>query len=318
MKIKLTFALFVLFLAGIAHGQTIKTVGGTGANYTTLKAAFDAINSGILNGQIVLQLTGSSTETASAVLKGSGTGSSNYTSVLIYPTSTITISTSGNWAAIHLDGADNVTIDGRINQTGASGLTITGNNTGAAATAIRFENSAENNDVKYCTIEASTTSSAMGIISFVGSNIGNGNDNNIVEYCNLTNSGTRPYNAILSSGTTGRENSGNVIRNNNIYNTFQTGVSSNGININSNSIGFTISGNSIYETLPFVATANALTYNAIRISTTSEHTISGNYIGGSGPQCSGIWSLNAQFTIYFCGIYAYAGAGTPTRFRTML
>ncbi|KAF0201640.1 MAG: hypothetical protein FD170_2497 [Bacteroidetes bacterium] len=314
MKKIFLFTFSMLLMMVIARAQTIKTVAPTGADYATLQSAFAAINSGTLQGQIILQITGSTTETALPVLNGSGTGLSNYTSVLIYPTGVYTISTAGNWAAIDLNGADNVTIDGRINGTGTpNSLTIIGTNTGNGAAAIRFLNTAENNTIKYCNIQACSASSSMGIVTFGGSNIGNGNDNNIVEYCNLTNSGSRPYNAILSAGTSGRENTGNIIRNNNIYNFFQTGVSSNGININSASVGFTISGNSLYETEPFTATANASAYNAIRVSTTAEHSITGNYIGGSQPQCGGSpWSFVANRAVYFCAIYVYAGTTNAT------
>ncbi len=296
------------------EGQTTKTVGGTNANYTTLKLAFDAINAGSVKGAVTLQITGTTTETASAVLNASGTGAANYTSVVIYPTATCSISNAGNWATIDLNGADNVTIDGRIDLAGTTNsLSISGTNSGNGASDIRLINSAENNIIRFCNLSGASASSSMGIVSFAASNTGNGNDNNIVEYCNLTNSGIRPYNAILSSGTSGRDNSGNIIRNNNIYNTFQTAVSSNAININSASVGFTISANSIYETTPFVAAGNGLSYNAIRISTAAEHTVSGNYIGGSAPLCTGSsWSFTAPCAVYFCGIYAYAGTGIST------
>ncbi len=319
MKSRLFLTVLLLWV-GIAQGQTTKTVGGGGANYSTLQLAFAAINSGAVQGQVILQITGSTTETASAVLNASGTGSASYTSVLIYPKGTFSITattlapTFGNFALIDLNGADNVTIDGRIDQTGSTkSLTIIGTSTGNGAATVRFLNSAENNIVRYCYLTGSSASSAMGIVSFGGSSLGNGNDNNTIENCNLTCSGgNRPYNAILSSGTGGRENNGGIIRNNNIYDTFQTSVSSNSININSASVGFTISGNSIYETTTFVPTANALSYNAIRISTTNEHTITGNYIGGNAPSCAGTWSFKAPYAVYYCAIYAYAGSGTAT------
>jgi hypothetical protein len=320
MKITTFILILFCFCFNFATAQTTKTVGGSGTiptpHYATLQAAFAAINSGAIQGQIILEITGNTTETSRPFLYASGTGSSNYTSVLIYPTGTFSITATtetpsfGNFALIDLDGADNVTIDGRINRTGTpNSLTITGTSTENGAAGIRFVNSAENNTVKYCNINACSASSSMGIVAFGGSSTGNGNDNNIVENCNLTKSGTnRPYNAILSAGTGGRENNNCIIRNNNIYDTFQRGVSSNGININSASVGFTISGNSIYETAAFeTSVAAALSYNAIRVSTTSEHTITGNYIGGSAPQCVGTWSFLARHATYFCGIYAYAG-----------
>jgi len=308
--------LFAFLLGQNLIAQTIRTVGSTVTNYTTLKIAFDSINAGKIKGVIILRIVDNTNESAVASLKASGTGSSNYTSVTIYPTGTRSISGSSfNGAIIEFDGADNVTIDGRIDQTGTSNsLSFINTNTGSGASAIRFANSAENNTVKYCNLSASSTSSAVGIVTFSGSTSGNGNDNNIVEYCNLTSSaGGRPYNGIVSSGTTGRENNGCIIRNNNIYNTFQTGVSSNGINITTNSVGFTISGNSIYESTDFISPANLAAYNAIRISTNTEHTITGNYVGGREPQCGGAaWSFVAQRAVYFCGIYASAGTGTAS------
>ena len=70
-EIKISLLLFlvtVTLLAGRPVGaQTTKTVGGTGANYATLKLAFDAINTGTITGAITLQITGSTTETVSAV-----------------------------------------------------------------------------------------------------------------------------------------------------------------------------------------------------------------------------------------------------------
>ena len=317
MKHFFTFVLALTLMIGNVLGQTTtKTVGGSVTDYATLQLAFAAINSGAIKGQIILQITGSTTETASAVLNASGTGSANYTTLLIYPkTSAFSISTAGNWATIDLNGADNVTIDGRIDQTGTpNSLSITGTNTGSGAAAIRFLNSAENNTVRYCSLSASSTSPSMGIVIFSSSASGNGNDNNSIEYCKLTSSaGGRPYNAILSSGTSGHDNSGDIIRNNSIYNIFSTTLSSNGININSASIGFTISGNSVYETTDFIVTGNALSYNAILISATAEHTISGNYIGGRQALCGGAtWSFTAQRAVYFCAIYASAGVGTAT------
>jgi len=306
----------ILISFSVVYGQTTRTVGGTGADYSTFQSAFSAINNGVLTGQVILQITGNTTETTLTQLNASGTGSANYSSVLIYPTGgPYSISCTANQATIFLNGADNVTIDGRINQSGSTqSLTISGTSTEPAATAIRLSNSAENNTIRYCNLTASSTSSAVGVVTIGGSTLGNGNDNNAVEYCNITCTGSnRPYNGIASSGTSGRENNGCIIRNNNIYNTFQPGVSSNGINIGTASVGFTISGNSIYETTSFVATANAASYNAIRISAAEYHVVTGNYIGGSAPQCGGSpWSFLAERAVYFCGIMAFASTGTPT------
>ncbi len=91
------------------------------ARYIRLKDAFDAFNSGIHNtGDFEIRIKGNVNENSTAVLNSSGTGSANYSSVLIYPTKP-GISVTGSMAAplIDLNGADNVTIDGRVNATGA-------------------------------------------------------------------------------------------------------------------------------------------------------------------------------------------------------
>jgi hypothetical protein len=294
MKKRIYLLIILLFFAGFAQAQTTKTVGGAGADYSTLKLAFDAIYAGTIQGQIILQITGNTTETASAVLNASGTGSANYTSVLIYPTVTgKTI--GGNLAAplIDLNGADNVTFDGRLNQSGAADLIIT--NTSVSSTAgtstIRFINSAENNIVKYCTLKgsATTTSITGGVIFFSTANAGNGNDGNSVEYNEITcNSTARPVNGIFSLGSTGFENSGNNISYNNFNNLFNPAIASSGIYLNSFNTSWGITGNSFYETTSLDPTSS-VSYNAIQIaaSTGSGFTISGNYIGGSTSFCGG-------------------------------
>ena len=86
------FTFVVLLLSQyISYSQTIRTVGNTGANYSTLKAAFDDINAGTITGDIVLQVIANTTETVGpVVLYQSGSTNalnSNYNYVLIYQTS---------------------------------------------------------------------------------------------------------------------------------------------------------------------------------------------------------------------------------------
>jgi hypothetical protein len=288
---------------------------GTGGNYTTLKAAFDAINSGVVTGVVTIAIISSTTETAMASLNASGTGLANYSSVLLYATGS-GYSVSGNIdnPLVSLNGADNVTIDGRVNATGTTtDLIFVNTSTGVAASALRLINSAENNTVRYASLKASGLSAATGIVYFVSSASGNGNDNNIIEYCNLTSAGVnRPMNAILSYGTAGRENSGNIIRFNALYNFFNDSNSSNGINISGNSMDWKITSNSFYDTASLICTGNNI-YSVIRISTTSMNTVSGNFIGGSGPLCAGApWTMNSSFATFFSGIFFTGNTGASS------
>jgi hypothetical protein len=156
-------AFFSLLIMVISNNhsiaQTIRTVG-TGGNYSTLSAACADINNGALNGNIELQIISNISETTTSTIVASGTGSTNYTSVTIYPTvANLTITGNLTRPLIFLDGADNVTFDGRVNQSGSiASLTIenTSPSTTNRTSTFFFGNSAENNVLEFCTIRGAT------------------------------------------------------------------------------------------------------------------------------------------------------------------
>ncbi|MCX6156947.1 MAG: T9SS type A sorting domain-containing protein [Ignavibacteriae bacterium] len=238
---------------------TVTATSGTlNGHAMTLKDVFDGINAGIYKGDIAIKISGSTTETATAALYQSGYtgggGTSSYTSVNIYPTVT-GLSISGNLATplIDLNGADNVTIDGRVNQTGNTDLTISNTNTSTTAgtSTIRFINDASINTVKYCTIKGSetviNTASAGSGTLFFSTGTSTGNITNTITYNTITSAGANlPFNAIYSYGTAAKENSGISITNNNIQD--YSGASPNGIYLASNSSAWTITGNRFFQT----------------------------------------------------------------------
>ena len=140
-KISLFILIFITLISIQAYSQNVTVNPGSGS-YSDLKSAFDAINNGVHIGNISIAISGSTSETASAVLNESGSGNASYTSVSIYPTvSSLTI--SGNIASplIDLNGADNVTIDGRVNGSGSTlDLSIINYSTSNVASTIRFIN----------------------------------------------------------------------------------------------------------------------------------------------------------------------------------
>ena len=147
MKKFVIYFLLVLFLPTKLLAQTY-TVGTSGADYPTLNEAFFDINNGNIQGVLVLQIIDNITESTTAELFESGNGGlSNYTSVTIYPTgSGFTINGPLDAPLISLNGAVNVTIDGRVNATGsAKDLIITNESTGTSASTIQFINDAANN-----------------------------------------------------------------------------------------------------------------------------------------------------------------------------
>ena len=304
---------------------TVTSTLGTGeADYNSLKLAFDAINSGIHKGDITVKINASTIEDVTAALYQSGYGStSNYTTVNIYPTAT-GLSVSGNLAAplIDLNGADNVTIDGRVNATGSAKELIIVNSSSAATantSTIRFTSDATNNTVKYCTIKGSTTDAAGGVIYFLTQNNSKtGNDSNTITNNDITSAddANRPISAIASAGYTNQsramDNSGIVISNNNIYNFLNRGTASNGIYLAYTS-EWTITGNSFFETASFVPTAS-VAYNVINIYSPygGSFTLSNNYIGGSSLQCGtagtvSSWTKTKAYNNPFTAINIWAG-----------
>ena len=290
--------------------------GDPGADFTSLEEAFSLINnSGTDIGVVHLQIAGSTTETATAILYESGYGGSYYTSITIYPTSSsLSISGNINGPLIQLTNAANVTFDGRVNQSGGADMSITNTSTGASASTIMFTESANNNTVQYCIIKGAGTGTSYGTIFFSTSTVGTGNDDNTITYNMITaDPAGRPINSLFSYGTSGSENDGNIISNNEIYNFLNAANESNGIYLSEYSTAFTISGNSFYETSTFSPSVSTA-YYIIKISaiTGNNFSVSGNYIGGSSASCSGTWVKAGTADNVFTGIYISAGSGTAS------
>ncbi|MEJ5245830.1 MAG: right-handed parallel beta-helix repeat-containing protein, partial [Bacteroidota bacterium] len=227
-----SFTRFILIalLFVVAHSlsaQVIVRSTQDTATYASLKLAFDAINSGVFTGSIEVLIDDNLVETDPPVLKASGVGSANYTSVVIFPTSEYSISGNlGNYkAVIILEDADNVTIDGRVNRTGNSnGLTI--QNTAASnAAGIWIARASSGNGANNVTIRnvnvigtSASTSSIFGIVggAYSTTSFTGGGTNNGVKIlnCNVY----RAYYAIRLYATSSPRATGVEIRNNNIGN----------------------------------------------------------------------------------------------------
>lgn len=265
-----------------------QTPVGTGQTYVTVKDAFDAINNGTLTGAVVLQLVSSTSETASAVLNASGTGGANYSSVTIYPTgSGYTVSGSIAGALIQLNGADNVVIDGRVNQAGSMDLSISNTSTGGQV--IEFINDATYNTVQYCNIMGVTSSVTSGVIVFTTTTGSLGNSNNTITYCDIHDGATTPANLVYASGTAGILNSNNTVSYCNLYNWFTAATTSqtSGIYLRTSSSDWTITGNSFYQTVSRTYTSTGIN-SCLAINNTTNgvnFTVTGNYFGGSAPNC---------------------------------
>lgn len=275
-----------------------KTVGGSGADYATLKAAFDAINAGLLRGAINLVISGNTFETATASLNASGSGSADYSLVKIYPNGANRLIGSDMTAVtINLNGADNVVFDGSINGIGTDknliieNLSMSDGSTFYTYGTIILNNDATYNTIKNCIIRGSYTRGAStGVLNFGSSAFATGNSFNTISGNEFTSSATgRCQFAIMSRGNSTYPNMENVVSNNTFVNTVNTQYSGAVINIENYNRNWEISGNNIYETQALITVTNGQIVRFIRVGGTNSSGIkvTGNYIGGSAMYCGG-------------------------------
>ncbi|NLT02955.1 MAG: T9SS type A sorting domain-containing protein, partial [Bacteroidales bacterium] len=291
------------FPVDVYNGSTFRS------SYFTLKTAFDAINAGTWTGDLTIKLKGSTLETATAQLNASGTGSANYSRVLIHPIrSNVVIRGNLNTDVVRLNGADNVTFDGRLNATGSTiDLTLTNLSTGALATTLRLMESATLNTVRYCQLTGAGSGATSAILAVSTATTGQGNDNNSFLNNRFTGLSTteRPYNALLSVGTTGRTNTGNTVSNNTFSNLWRPSSTSNMILLGAATDDWTLNNNSFFETTTFTPTG-AYVYTAVNLNNTSGggHELSGNYVGGTleqglgNPMSVGVAGQVASFVAF--------------------
>ncbi|MCC7030918.1 MAG: T9SS type A sorting domain-containing protein [Chitinophagaceae bacterium] len=317
MKKIITF----LILALVSNFIQAQTLVGIGQSYPTLKSAFDDINNGTLTGNIEWQITSSITETTVASLNASGTGFASYSSVAIYPTGAgYTIaSTTNTGGLVLLNGADHVTIDGRVNRLGNTpDLTLSYNFPNQPASTVQFQNGARFNHVEYCNINVSSPNGAHGAVKFAGNvDTANANSRNNVNHNNL--SFNTPVGGLQLLIMLVNENADTIENNNFIDFMFQYTVPLNGnssaIRMINGCFNNLVRQNSFYNTAnfqPLQSTNTCAIYSQgpVNAAFLPNHII-GNYIGGTAPQCGGspmtITAVNAADKISFTGIANQGG-----------
>ncbi len=190
-KILLIFS-FLVIVFGVNKAWSQVSVISTGgssssASYSTLGAAITAVNSGVHGGTIEITIHSNTIETASVSIDSSGSvGGAIYSSILIKPADSSTVnkvvSTSvSGIILLNLQGADNVTIDGRPLGLGTNNfLTFSHTNTTTAASfTCRLINGASNNTIKYVNFLNGTFTMAGGVnfqLSTSAATSGNSND----------------------------------------------------------------------------------------------------------------------------------------------
>lgn len=302
----MTLLFAVLFAYSNINAQ-VTVSGSTSGNgsYSTLKAAFDALNleENQSGNAITITLNASTylanSETTTCMLEEPAV--SNWASFNITPIGAVTISGAipAGIPLIDFNGADFVIING-LNSSGNS-LTIS--NTTVSATSgtstIRFQADASNNTVTNCSVLGSSTMSAStsgGNIWFGAAAIARGNDINTISNCNIGPAGLNlPSKGVYSSGTTTTLttfNNGNIISGCNIFDYFSPSVTSAGIYIANGSTEFTITNNKFYQTATRTQTTGSV-HAGIQLagSGINSCTISGNTIGFSSSAGTGFYDF---------------------------
>ena len=225
--------------------------------------------------------------------------------------------TSSAAQTINMNGAQYVIFDGRPGGIGTvSQLKI--DNTSATGNALLLQNASSNNTMRYCEFTGITTGTAnsSGVVVIGTSTAALGNSNNLFEYCSIHDGASKPTILMTNSGTNSKLNQNNTISNCNFYDwNLATGTgNARAIYLAANQSGTLISGNSFYLTNP--------TGNITQTTNSFVHiygdgtTFENNYLGGSGPECSGTMTLN--YSSYYgkvFGLYLQAGAITPTEIQ---
>ncbi|AVP98940.1 hypothetical protein C7S18_17945 [Ahniella affigens] len=292
----LLLALSLLLAAPLAGAQNVN-VSPNPATYATLKAAFDAINSGTHTGAVIVDVVGDTTETQMAQLNASGSGAANYSSVMIRPSGARTISGNAGSSSdlIRLNGADQVTIDGL--RVGGNSLTIDHLPTNADAT-IGLHNGASNNHLARLQV----LGSAGNVIRVMGDTVsGTGNDSNVFEDLDIGASaaGTPRY-ALFCSGSTNTPsvaNQFNQVLGSRISDAFQPGQDSALILLGDGCNRWTLDGNRLFQTAPRTFTGSVV-FRAIEINSINSnggaqgYVLRNNVIGATNANGTGVMSFS--------------------------
>lgn len=332
------FLLVNLFLYNFLHAQIVVSAssGLTSASYNTLKESFDAINAGAHQGVVHIMIGNADnqtiTETIQPVLNKSGAGSANYSNIYINPAfSNITLVGSFAGACctpsgiIHLNGANNVTIDGRIQTSDSTNnLTIENTNNGSSWASAIILNGASNNIVQFCIVKSS--SGEGSIVFLYNSSLLVGCQNNLIANCTITKSGNNlPMCAIISKSTNGNnsvyKNSNNIIKQCNISDFKRYGIWLGNNSITTHDSAWTIMNNRFFQTSTILLDNTNYCNYAICVgyhdnggttfyNGTGVHKIINNVIGGDGG--SGSWNVNSNSAasgLVVGGIF-FAGSAT--------
>lgn len=290
-----------------------KTIPG---DYPSLTAAIIDIQTQGVNGPLLLELQAAYTSVGETfpLTFTNLTGASATNTITVRPASGATnlaITSGDATATVNLDNGSFVTFDGRAGGVGvAKDLTI--ENTITSGVALRFINGASSNAFRYVAFKSVHTFTTATIF-FGGTANANGNSNNLIDNCDIGDGATMPVIAVYSNNTT-QTNGNNTVSNCNIFNYYSNNTAGNGYGVRLDNLntGWTITGNSFYQTT--TRTADGFFVYGIFIFGGDGYTITNNFIGGSAASAGGAaWTTTGTAQAHrFVGIQLAVGTTTPS------
>ncbi|MCG2793355.1 MAG: T9SS type A sorting domain-containing protein [Weeksellaceae bacterium] len=300
---KFLLASFIAF-AIFVHAQVdvTATAGTASANYLSLFAAFDAINSGIHQGDIKVTITANTNEPSTALLNISTT----YTSVVIKPSVPVTVTGAINTGSIIKILGSNVTIDGSATVGGTTkDLTVKNTSTSTPYVLLMGANAAAktltNVTIKNTTFVNGTNSAGYPVVLANGTGVAGGFFSNITFQNNEVQTGMA---GIYVVGKPAGNNAGLVITGN----TFTTGIRNYGAYLEGVSGGSTVSNNTITVSNSDIGTSSKVNYliGVYLANATNNADVYGNTITGFSN------SSTSTYTIPL-GVYVNTGTSTSSK-----
>ncbi|WP_276501982.1 T9SS type A sorting domain-containing protein [Terrimonas pollutisoli] len=274
---------------------------GPGGNFSSIRAAQDSLALWGMVGNITWELVPSfsfASESLPVSFKSLAPCHEKDYTLTLQPAAGANFNIINNSATpvFLIDSSKNIILEGRAAGTGPVALTLEG-----AGELIRIVNGWQNR-IRYIEFKSSTNFSTVSPVTVEGKS-GGGSYSNNIENCELHDRGASfslPVQLIRSVISNGAPNYNNTVSRCRLYNFRRYALDIDGK-------GWIINDNSFYATLPVAATDSSGFINISTNDNSMKNQITGNYFGGSSPNCGGnvlIW--NASW--FFNGIGTNASA----------
>lgn len=297
------------------------TIGKTNCNFATITEAAQILATAGVSGPVFFNLCdtlyATSTGETFPIILTNASGMNAVNTVTFKPLfgNRALISLNQASPAFLFNNARNFRIDGRdtFNATHRN-LVITNASTNANAAIFNLQNDAISNTIRNVEMRYNNTSTVVGAINILGSNQFLGNDSNLIfnNYIGRTTVGSYAVGIASVGQSNVVQNNNNIISGNEFEGFTFNGIQISGTN-NGNGSFWQIINNSFYDTLtttPQISIWSAINFVPGTISGSSGNIISGNFIGGRGPQAGGL-PFTSSSNVTRVAIQVTTSVGTP-------